>query len=230
LAAKAIKELLPAFRSSTEPSVQRQTPLMEGIARRLELVGKPLELEGTLLDGSQFDWNAYRGKVVLVDFFANWCTVCREEAPFVHQVHDAYKNQGFEVVGVSLDKQPKLAEAYRKETGFEFPTLFSSDPRAMEWKSSLAVKYGVTSLPRAILVDQNGKVVETVARGERLVKQLQQLLGPPGGSIGGVSQSESAPSDDGSGDQSEVVPASFDEPVQLGPGSGESPAPSAVEE
>jgi hypothetical protein len=134
------------------------------------------------------------------------------------------------VVGVSLDKQPQLAEAYRKETGFEFPTLFSSDPRAMEWKSPLAVKYGVTSLPRAILVDQNGMVVETVARGERLIKQLQQLLGPPRGSVGRVGQSETEPGGEESGEESDVLPTSFDEPVELGASGGETPAPSAVEE
>lgn len=221
LAAYAIKELLPAFRSSTEPMLQRQTPIMEGIVRRLELVGKPLELEGKLLDGSEFDWAAYRGKVVLVDFFANWCGVCREEVPIVLQAYRAYKDKGFEVVGVSLDKQPQLAEMYRKETGFQFPTLFSSDPRAMEWKNPNAVRYGVISLPRAILVDQNGIVVATVARGERLFQHLHELLGPAGGSIGGgVGQAE----EPAAGDDGSVVPTSFESPVQLGDGKGESAA------
>jgi len=227
LAATAIKELLPAFRSSTEPMLQRQTPIMEGIVRRLELVGKPLELEGTLLDGTEFDLGAYRGKVVLVDFFANWCGVCREEVPTILQAYRAYKDKGFEVVGVSVDKQPQLAEMYRKETGFQFPTLFSNDPRAMEWKNPNAVKYGVISLPRAILVDQNGIVVETVARGERLFQRLHELLGPAGGTIGGgVGQSEEPASDeDGS-----VVPTSFKSPIQVKGGAGESAAPSAETE
>lgn len=224
LAATAVKELLPAFEKSTEPSVQRRAPVMEGIVRRLELVGKPLELEGTLLDGSEFDWEAYRGKVVLVDFFANWCGVCREEVPFVLQAHRAYKDKGFEVVGVSLDKRPQLAEQYRQETGFQFPTLFSSDPKAMEWKSPMATRYGVTSLPRAILVDQNGVVVETVARGERLFQHLQELLGPAGRPAGnGVGQTE----EPGSGNEGSVVPAAFDDSAQ--PGSeAEEPAASAA--
>lgn len=226
LAAHAIKELVPAFRSSTEPNVQRRTPVMEGAVRRLELVGKPFELAGTLLDGSQFDWPAYRGKVVLVDFFAKWCTVCREEVPTILQAYAAYKDQGFEVVGVSVDEQPQLAEMYRKETGFQFPTLFSTDPRAKAFKSPMAVKYGVTSLPRAILVDQTGMVVATVARGERLIQHLHELLGPPRGSIGGVGQSQLESGDDSPGGQSGVAPASFDEPVQLGSGVSETISPS----
>jgi thiol-disulfide isomerase/thioredoxin len=218
LAAHAIKELLPAFRSSTEPGLQRQAPLMEGIARRLELVGKPFELEGTLLDGSKFDWNAYRGKVVLLDFFQNSCVVCREEVPIALQVHAAYKDQGFDVVGVNLDDQPQLAEKFRKDTGFHFPTLFGDDT------PDLALKYGMITLPRAILVDQNGNVVSTVARGERLIQHLHELLGPPRGSIGGIGQSTG---DDSSGDQSSVVPTSFDEPIQLGSEGDEAAAPSA---
>ncbi len=217
LAASAVTALLPAFKSSSEPSVQRRTPLMEGIVRRLDLVGKPFELEGDLLDGSEFDWDSYRGKVVLVDFFANWCGVCREEVPIILQCYQAYHDKGFEVVGVSLDKQAQLAEAYRQETGFEFPVLFSSDPRAMEWNSPLATKYGVTSLPRAILVDQQGNVVDTIARGERLLQNLQKLLGAPAGGLGEASE------------DSGVVPASFNESADENDAAENSAAPAVPE-
>jgi thiol-disulfide isomerase/thioredoxin len=219
LAAAAIKELLPAFHSSTEPMLQRQTPLMEGIVRRLELVGKPFELEGTLLDGSKFDWNNYRGKVVLVDFFQNSCLVCREEVPIVLQAYSAYKDQGFEVVGINLDEQPQLAAKYRKDTGFQFPTLFGDDMHA------IALKYGVMTLPRAILIDQKGNVVSTVARGERLIQQLYELLGPPGGQLGQVGQLGDQPSAAAAGATSDVVPTAFDAPVQLGPPANNSASP-----
>ncbi len=209
LAAQAVNALLPAFRDSTEPSVERRTPIMEGIAHRLNLVGKPFELEGTLLDGAEFDWSGYRGKVVLVDFFANWCGVCREEVPIILQAYRAYRDKGFEVVGVSLDEKPALAEAYRQETGFDFPTLFSSDPRAMEWKHPMATKYGVTSLPRAILVDQLGNVVDTIARGPRLIQHLRELLGPPSTGLGGLGDLNAEPPGE-SDDRSAVAPAAFE--------------------
>jgi thiol-disulfide isomerase/thioredoxin len=232
LAATAIRDLFPAFQSSSEPSVQRRTPVMEGTVKRLEAIGQPLEMEGTLLDGTEFDWSAYRGKVVLVDFFANWCGVCREEVPIVMQAHRAYRNKGFEVVGVSLDKHPQLAEMYRRETGFQFPTLFSSDPRAMEWKNPLAVKYGVTSLPRAILIDQEGNVVTTVARGERLFAHLRDLLGPPNSSLGSNDAGESdaatesaAPADS----DSEVAPASFEDEAKSETNAEEAEAPAVPE-
>jgi thiol-disulfide isomerase/thioredoxin len=211
LARDAVSALLPAFQKSSEPVIQRRTPLMEGVVRRLDIIGKPLELEGTLLDGAEFDWAAYRGKVVLVDFFANWCGVCREEVPTILQVYRAYKDKGFEVVGVSLDRSPALADAYRRQTGFQFPTIFSSDPQTMEWKNPLAVKYGVTALPRAILVDQQGNVVDTIARGPRLVQHLRELLGPGGASLGGRVGEVGDGATGEFGEETGVVPTGFEE-------------------
>ncbi len=211
LAADAINALLPSFRASDDPAIQRRTTLLEGIARRLNLVGEPLELDGTLLDGSQFDWDSYRGKVVLVDFFANWCEVCRAEVPSVLENYRVYRDKEFDVVGVSLDKQRRLAEMYRQQTGFQFPTLFSDDPKAAGWDNPIGRKYGVTALPRAILVDKSGIVVDTVARGQRLERQLQDLLGEPAVPRDrqvGESHEDTAESDVESDD---VVPAGFEE-------------------
>jgi thiol-disulfide isomerase/thioredoxin len=216
LAKRAVTELIPAFQNSTEPMIQRRRALMEGVARRLDLVGKPIELEGKTLDGKPFDWESYRGKVVLVDFFANWCQVCREEVPFVLQNYQAYHDKGFEIVGVSLDRYPQLAEQYRRQTGFMFPTLFSDNPQAMEWNSPLAVKYGVTALPRAILVDQEGNVVETNARGERLTEALRELLGPSAGAPRAVGQSDEEPTG-ALGESKNVVPVDFEEQSDAAP-------------
>jgi hypothetical protein len=81
----------------------------------------------------------------------------------------------------------------------------------MEWKSPMATKYGVTSLPRAILVDKEGKVVATVARGERLFQHLRELLGPPSNGLGGIGELNGAPSGDQSDGESGVVPAAFED-------------------
>lgn len=212
LAAVTITELLPAFRESPEGSVNRRAPWMEGIARRLELVGRPLEIEGTLLDGSQLDWQSYRGKVVLVDFFANWCEVCRAEVPMILATHRAYRDKGFEVIGISMDDQRSRAEAYRQQTGFRFPTLFSDDPKASGRDHPMGLKYGVTALPRAILVDKDGIVVDTVARGPRLARRLRELLGPPSSPIqdGRLGAVDNADFEESASEPSGVVPARFE--------------------
>lgn len=177
--AKAIADVLPTVKDTDDPKMKLITRTLEGIGRRLDLLGKPIELEGKLLDGSEFDWSSYKGKVVLVDFSASWCGPCRNEAPNVLKNYRAYHDKGFEVVTVSLDVDPKAAEKCIKETGCDFPTLFSDDPNAKGWEHPMATKYGVTAIPRVVLVGQDGNVVSTSARGPMLGELLNKLLGPP---------------------------------------------------
>lgn len=178
LIAKAVDEILPVARQSSDAEIKRIMPLYEGIQRRLALPGKPIEIEGTLLGGQKINWESYKGKVVLVDFFASFCDPCRAEVPNVLANYQAYHDKGFEVVGVNLDTNPRMCKAYMDQTGFHFPTIFGDAQGANGWDLPLARKYGITRIPRVILVDQSGNVVSTMARGERLGELLAQLLGP----------------------------------------------------
>jgi thiol-disulfide isomerase/thioredoxin len=177
LAVRAINEALPALRTSDDPGVVKRIPMLEGLARRLDLPGNELELSGTFLDGTELDWESYRGKVVLVDFWATWCGPCRAEVPNILANYEKYHDKGFEVIGISLDDRRGDAEEYVAQTKIPWPSLFHESSDKSGWGNPMAVKYGITGIPTAILVDQQGKVVSMQARGQRLGAELERLLG-----------------------------------------------------
>ena len=178
-AQKLMAKLMPHFRTSADPQIQQEIVSLQGVERRMKLPGNKIELDGTMLDGTDLDWSSYRGKVVLVDFWATWCVPCRQEVPHVLKMYRAYHDKGFEVLGISLDKNPEQARSYIKQTKIPWPTLFSDKPSERGWKHPMAVRYGVGGIPRAILVDRDGKVVHMTAHGENLVRELRRLLGEP---------------------------------------------------
>jgi thiol-disulfide isomerase/thioredoxin len=154
-----------------------QAKRIEGQLRRLKLPGNVIEIEGTTLAGEKFDWKSYRGKVVLVDYWATWCGPCRAELPNVKKNYKKYHGKGFEVVGISLDEDQAELEEFLKEQKIPWVTLFEPEAENRGWENPLAVKYGVNGIPLAILVDQEGKVVSMSARGAELTRLLEELLG-----------------------------------------------------
>jgi thiol-disulfide isomerase/thioredoxin len=140
------------------------------------LVGQPLELEGTAVDGRPFSWKAYRGKVVLVAFWATWCGPCRDELPFVKQNYERWHQHGFEVVGISLDEDKEALLAFLKAEGIEWVNLFGEGDGAGR-KHPMAVKYKVQAIPYTLLVDREGRVLAEGVRGPDLEVMLERLLG-----------------------------------------------------
>ena len=136
-----------------------------------------MRIFGTLPDGDRFDASKLEGKVVLVDFWATWCGPCRKELPNVKRNYEKYHARGFEVVGVSLDTDADALQAFLAKEQIRWPVLVGNDQTGAGWETPLVIYYGVQSVPTAILVDQQGKVVSLNARGENLARRLEELLG-----------------------------------------------------
>jgi thiol-disulfide isomerase/thioredoxin len=158
--------------------------MIERARKRLSLIGKPITIEGVTLDGKPFDWNAYQGKVVLVDFWATWCGPCLEELPNLQANFAAFKDKGFDVVGVNLNQDRAELKQFFSVQELPWVTVISQevlDGKEVAEFSDLpmAKKFGVEAIPFIMLVGKDGLVDSLHVRGPKLKARLTQLLGEP---------------------------------------------------
>jgi peroxiredoxin len=123
-------------------------------------------------EGEALSLEDYRGKVVLLDFWASWCGPCRRENPNVVKVYEKYKDQGFEIIGISLDKdQKRWVDAIAKDQ-LTWPQV--SDLKG--WQNAVGQMYGVSSIPHTVLLDEEGKIIALKLRGPALEQKLESIF------------------------------------------------------
>jgi thiol-disulfide isomerase/thioredoxin len=136
-------------------------------------VGKPVGIKFTATDGTEVDLAKMKGKVVLVDFWATWCGPCVGEIPHVKDAYAQYHEKGFEIVGISFDKegdQEKLTK-FTKDKGMTWPQYFDGK----YWNNDFGKKFGIHSIPAMWLIDKNGNLADANAR-EDLTGKVAKLL------------------------------------------------------
>lgn len=143
-----------------------------GALRRLSLVGKPLTITGDAFGGGTIDTQRYRGKVLLVIFWATWCQPCTEDLPQIKALYEQYQRHGFEVLGVNIDSPGAPIQQYIDQYKVPWPHIHEDGGL----ESRPAVEFGVISVPTMILAGRDGNVVTVSASVDELKKSLPDLL------------------------------------------------------
>lgn len=137
-------------------------------------VGTPApEISVTDPDGKNIKLSDFKGKIVLIDFWASWCGPCRRENPNVVNLYKKYKDKGFEIFGVSLDKDKSAWLGAIKADNL----TWKHGSELAFWQSSFCKTYNVTGIPQTFLVDKDGNIIAKGLRGQELEAKLAQLLG-----------------------------------------------------
>lgn len=104
-----------------------------------------------LVDGQQVRLSSYRGKIVLLDFWATWCVPCREEIPHFVTLQDKYGPSGLQIIGVSMDDEPEPVRTFYQQFHMNYPVVMGN--------ASIGEQYGgVLGLPIAFVLDRDGRI------------------------------------------------------------------------
>lgn len=124
-------------------------------------------------DGETIKLSDFRGKVTMIDFWAAWCKPCRAENPNVVRVYNKYHDKGFEVFGVSLDRDKESWVTAIQQDGL--PWKHGSELKF--WQSSFVPAYNLDGIPMTYLLDENGVIIAKGLRGAQLEAKLQEIFG-----------------------------------------------------
>lgn len=133
------------------------------------------DITGKMLDGSSFDIGSYKGKILVLNFWASWCAPCRVEAPDLESIYQSYQPKGVDVVGVLVRDDKQQGQIYAKQIGLTYPSVF--DPAteiALQFKN-----YPMAAIPSTTVIDASGKVAAvyvTAVDKKALIKTLDKLI------------------------------------------------------
>ena len=174
-----VKQLIASF--SESPTIQSLQKNFEAIQAQRQANDKMApgnlapDFEELMVDQkTTMKLSDLRGKIVLLDFWASWCGPCRKENPHVVDLYEKYKDKGFTVMSVSLDKSHANWVAAIEKDNLSWPYHVSD---LQQWSSKVGRLYGVSGIPFTVLIDQEGKIIKTRLRGAELTAELERLLG-----------------------------------------------------
>ncbi len=168
---KERKDTLPAEKDieGKDSTVKPSTAVKE----KKEDPGKdrPVMLDFTLtaLDGTPYSLSQFKGKVVIIDFWATWCGPCRAGIPHLIELYNKYHSKGLFIIGVGLDDTSRLRQ-FVSEVGINYPTLIDQDKR-------VAGMYGIRAIPTTFFVDKKGRMAKRyLGFSANMVPEMEELI------------------------------------------------------
>ena len=124
------------------------------------------------ISGKEISLEKYSGKVVLLDFWATWCAPCVTEMPALQTLYDEFNTWGFEIIGISLDKDKALLEKFLLEKKIAWPIIFGGQG----WNDVTKDLYGVRMVPASWVIDKKGIIRYSQVKGDKLKNAIMELL------------------------------------------------------
>jgi thiol-disulfide isomerase/thioredoxin len=144
-----------------EKSKKEMALSVDGIAPNISL---------TSPEGKELSLYSFRGKIVLIDFWATWCGPCRKEFPFLQQAYSTFRSKGFEIFSISLDKDVNTWKNGIEQYQLPWNHVLESQ------NGDASKTYEVTGIPKTLLIDKEGKILAVDLRGEALLAKLNEVF------------------------------------------------------
>ena len=145
---------------------------VQDLLERLDRVGKPSPIEQVVdIAGTPIDFKSLRGKYVLIDFWATWCAPCQADLPVLEEAYAKHKDQGFEIVSVSLDETSEAVSDYVRQRKISWPQVHNGSSG-----KDMVDAFAVGAIPANVLLGPDGRVVRLDLRGKNLSRTLDTLL------------------------------------------------------
>jgi thiol-disulfide isomerase/thioredoxin len=158
------------------PTADQVRPEIDAARKLKSLEGHPLAVAGKTPEGKDFSTADWKGKVVLVDFWATWCGPCIQELPRVKKVYSDYHGKGLEVLGVSNDfAADDLKKFLAENKDMPWPQLFDASAAAQQQWNPVTLAYGINGIPTMFLIDKKG-VVRSVSARENMEELIPKML------------------------------------------------------
>jgi peroxiredoxin len=165
---------VPGVKKIEAIPMAKEAPARLGAGSRINVGDDARSFQAKTFDGKDINLEDYKGKIILLDFWATWCRPCMAEMPYISKIAGTYKDsKDFAIIGISLDRDVEAVKSYVSKNGLTYPHVFDGK----DWKSAVAQQYGVFQIPFTVLIGKDSKVLKVGLRGEELVSEIGKVVG-----------------------------------------------------